>query len=126
MIYEKLAAKKMQEPIVAASSSSPSTLVASSGYRYINPLVSCSGPVLETLPFKSEIENYIAGVKANGKANRVSVQFREMDNGYSFVVNGKENYFPASLMKVHTMVLLLKKEMKQPGFLEQKVSLTTS
>ncbi len=44
-----------------------------------------------------------------------------MDNGYWFVVNGEEKYFPASLMKVHTMVLLLKKEMMHPGFLDQKV-----
>ncbi len=58
-IYERLVAKKNAALIAPASNPAPSTLVASAGYRYINPLVSCSGPVFETLPFKREIENYI-------------------------------------------------------------------
>lgn len=116
ILYEQVTPPTLQATYTTGTNANT---MASSGYRYINPTIPYTGPILETKPFKQDIEAYTAGVVAMGKASRMTVQFREMDNGYSFTVNGKELYFPASLMKVHTMVLLLYKEMKKPGFLQQ-------
>ncbi len=60
-------------------------------------------------------------MKAQGKASSVSVYFRSMPSGYAFGINPYEKYYPASLLKVPTMIAYLKAGMDDIGLLVKKV-----
>ena len=72
-------------------------------------------------PFRDEIEKYVNKVKAEGKATAVSVYFRGFNDEYSFGINDRENFHPASLMKVPEFIAFLKMAQDTPGLLERKV-----
>ena len=96
------------------------------GYEYINPLID-----FETLqPTNREkikdieraIESYITERKQDKDITHISVYYKDLTTGAWIGVNEKEDFIPASLNKVPLMMALYKKEMKNPGFLQQKLT----
>ncbi len=91
---------------------------------FTNPLLECefgenyiSKGALK--PFKIKAETYINGIIAEKKASTVSLYFRDLNNGPWFGINEDENFFPASLMKVPTMITILRMAEKNPNMLEK-------
>ena len=99
--------------------------VRSGGYRYINPLLECDNYVQSNLKNISGLEerlnNYIQQVKSEQKAVHVSVYFRDLNSGPWMGIEERENYSPASLLKVPILIAALKKAEVDPAFLTRKI-----
>ncbi len=61
--------------------------------------------------------------KKSGDATHVSVHFRDLENGPIFSIQEKEQFAPASLLKVPIMIALLKYAEVHPEILDQKLSI---
>jgi beta-lactamase class A len=94
--------------------------------NYINPLLACdvaddlvSNP--EIVPFKEKIEQYLNTKMDKRLAAKVSVYFRELNDGYWFSIGDSEKFIPASMRKVPLMIALLKQAERDAGLLERMV-----
>ena len=87
--------------------SASSKAMRQDGFFYTNPLLDCEPNFNYLPPFKKEVEAYINNQVQKTKAKRVSVYFRQLNNGYSFGINENWKYAPASLTKVSTMIQVL-------------------
>lgn len=98
------------------------------GYKYINPLLECDNyqpsQVNSVVNMETEVQGYIQQAQAQKKASFVSVYFRDLNFGPWMGINEKENFSPASLLKVPIMIAVLKKAEQQPGFLKTKLAYT--
>ncbi len=94
-------------------------------YIFINPLLSCEvagrKEVVELAPLKSQLLEFIDAKVRAGDVMRVSIYFDTRD-GRWLGVNTNEKYFPASLMKVPTMIALLKVAEEHPDILTKKIT----
>ncbi len=93
-------------------------------YEFINPLLGCEvaeqKEVSEFMPLKNKILNLIKEKTSQGDATAISVYFDRRD-GRWLSVNGREKYFPASLMKVPTMMAFFKLAETHPEILQKSV-----
>jgi len=93
------------------------------GYKFIRPLLDYeNSPELrdrETEVLKDEIERYIEDKIDKNEAIYVSVYFRDMLNGPWFGINEKDNFAPASLLKVPLMIAYLKCAEQNPEILNR-------
>jgi beta-lactamase class A len=101
--------------------------------RHINPLLACdiAEEVLRTPEmsnFKGKIENFISNRKDKHSSTKVSVYFRELNNGLWFSIGDAEQFTPASLRKVPLMIALLKQSEIYPekNLLNQSVKFELS
>ena len=95
------------------------------GFFYTNPLLDCEPSIAYLPPFKTSIQTFIdAQVKAK-KAKRVSVYFRQLNNGYSFGINEDWNYAPGGLVETSTMMQVLKLAVKHPAVLNEKITVNS-
>lgn len=95
------------------------------GYDFINPLLECE-PTRdsigkELLPFHHKVGHLIEEKKQKNQVTHVSVYFRDMNNGLSFDIHGREKFSPASLLKVPLMIAYLKWGEKNPDLLSRKI-----
>ena len=100
--------------------------VRDTGSRFTNPLLECE---LEGSTFQRELGAYAAQLHrvideelAAGRADHVSVYFRDLNNGPWTGVNEDEKFSPASLLKVPLMMAYLKQGERDPGLLEQQAT----
>lgn len=96
------------------------------GYKLINPLLECeiaedTVRSQELQPFKSKVKSLLAEAKKAGKANNISVSFRDLDTGATFNINAKEGYSPASLAKLPVLIAFLKMADKDSLLLQKKI-----
>lgn len=103
--------------------------IRASGYTYINPLLDCESlesadQNSELQQFEHEIQREITERLNQGKASRVSVYFRDLNNGPWFSLGGEQHFFPASLLKVPFMMAVLKVAEKDAGILETRIRFT--
>lgn len=93
--------------------------------EFINPLLACdiaNGRINKTLiPFKSILEKQINQSLKNGQATHVAVYFRDLNSGPWIGINEKEEYTPASLLKVPLMMAYFKKAEKEPSLLAEEL-----
>ena len=91
----------------------------------INPLLECEtlnkATNIEIKTFDQHIEQLVNQSKNEGKANKIAVYFRDLNNGPWFGINQDENFFPASLIKVPVMIAYFKKAEQEPQILEQEL-----
>ena len=95
--------------------------------NFINPLLACdvaddviSNP--DILPFKAKIEHFLNTGMDKRLAARVSVYYRELNDGYWFSIGDSEKFIPASMRKVPLMIALLKQGETDHGLLERRVT----
>jgi beta-lactamase class A len=97
--------------------------IREAGYEYINPLLECEGAeesFVELTPFKNKIQGYIETTTRNTRGiDLVSVYFRDLNNGPWFGINEKENFSPASLLKVPLMIAYFKQAEEDPEILKK-------
>lgn len=97
------------------------------GYRFINPLLECevAGDQVEfseLTPFKDKVAALVNKKLGDKTYSHVSVYFRDLNNGPWFGINEREPFAPASLLKVPTMMALLKEAEQKPGLLSEPVT----
>ncbi len=98
--------------------------VRSGGYKFINPLLECniSEDNTELIPFKNKLQDSINQKLAAGVATKVSIYFRDLNNGPWIGINQDENFAPASLLKVPLMMSYYKEADTNPSILEKKMT----
>lgn len=102
-----------------------SKYVSSSRFTFINPLLQCeeSEEVFSELrPFKEELVAKVEQLKAEGLAEEIAVYFRDLNNGPWIGIKERDNYQPASLLKVPMMMGVLKLAESDPSLLKKKVT----
>lgn len=77
-------------------------------------------PSNELGDYKRELEETIKNRLQNKNAEKISVYFRDLNNGPWIGVNEREKFIPASLLKVPLMMTYLKKAEKDPAIFKKK------
>lgn len=94
-------------------------------YGFVNPLLECESPDVrlsrELTPFKEKIELLISEKKRTGMIKTISVYFRDLNNGPWFGINEREEFVPASLLKIPLMIGYLKLSETNPGLMTSKL-----
>jgi HAD superfamily hydrolase (TIGR01509 family) len=95
------------------------------GGHFTNPLLDCEiagyRRSRELRPFREEIVRTVDGLVARGEAAKVSLYFRDLDNGPWFGIREEETFRPGSLLKVPTIMAALLQAERDPGFLARQV-----
>lgn len=95
------------------------------GYKLINPLYECDIDESFSGSNYGKLENRLVDMIdksiIGNDAKKISVYFRDLNNGPWFGINEKEKFAPASLLKVPIAIALYKKAEKDP-FLLKKTS----
>jgi beta-lactamase class A len=90
-----------------------------------NPLLDCEVAGYrrghELRPFKREIEALVDRLLVRHDAERISIYFRDLDNGPFFGIREEESFTGASLLKVPTIVAALLQAEDSPGLLARTV-----
>jgi beta-lactamase class A len=100
------------------------------GWHYINPLLECEQA--QTARENGKLENFADKVndfvikKQKDLGDTVSVYFRELNDGYHFDIGKDDFFYPASLLKVPTMISILKQAESNPRLLKTTVAFNDS
>lgn len=90
-----------------------------------NPLLDCEladGKLnQELVPFKIKLEQAIKEKLTQKQAAHIAVYFRDLNNGAWTGIGEKEEYSPASLLKIPVMLAYYKWSEDEPGILERKL-----
>ncbi|MFA5936190.1 MAG: serine hydrolase [Patescibacteria group bacterium] len=101
--------------------------IRQNGYAFINPLLECEiaeGRINTQLePFKESVENIIQSKIRNREITEAAVYFRDMNNGPWFGINEKDEFLPASLLKLPLALSLYKLAESRPEILQERVVL---
>jgi beta-lactamase class A len=95
-------------------------------WRFINPLLECDAAEnllsrAELLPFRHLLVDLVASRKSAGDIMFASIYFRELNDGLWLGINEKLGYIPASLLKLPTLIAVLKRAEHDPAFLARRV-----
>jgi beta-lactamase class A len=98
------------------------------GYQYTRPLMECELDTeakenRELTSFRNEIEKVATACEQEGLAGQVSVYFRDLNNGPWFSIDPEDEFIPASLLKVPTMISVFRLAEKDPTFLKGTVTI---
>ncbi|MFA5828556.1 MAG: serine hydrolase [Candidatus Shapirobacteria bacterium] len=97
-------------------------------YQYTNPLLECDSVNLSNATnlnhLRDQIKNAISTETKTGNISYASVYFRDLNNGPWFGINEKDDFSPASLIKVPLMIAYYKQAETDPTILEQKITNT--
>ncbi len=88
--------------------------------RLTNPLLGIM-KFKELRPFKSQIEETIEREKASGNIREAAVYFRSLGDGITIGINEKEEFCPASILKVPVMLCYYKMAEQNPDILNKKI-----
>lgn len=90
--------------------------------KYINPTLACYGPHIKELrSFRYELEQYILKAQKKSPDLHVSYYFRDLANGIWIGINEKEEFSPASLLKLPVMIAVLKEAEANPDFFNKSL-----
>lgn len=94
-------------------------------YQFVRPLLAYRTPEATDLgeytALKSAFQARVDSALRSG-ASRVSVYFRDLDAGRWIGINQEETYYPASLLKVPTMIAYYKEAEENPSLLKDTVA----
>lgn len=96
-------------------------------FKFISPLLECDlGQTYigqtKAKPSRLKLERLISEAKSRGDATFVSIYYRDLNNGPWLGINEREEFTPASLLKVPFMLYHLKKGENDPSYLLQSVA----
>ena len=96
----------------------------STQYQFIKPLLALDRPdglaLTEHQSLYTSVSNYIQNQKAQGSLQSASVYFIDYGGSGSFNINEKEQYSPASMLKVVIMLAFFKQSESVPGLFDQQ------
>lgn len=91
-----------------------------------NPLLECEirgyRAGRELRPFRRDLEALTRGLRDAGRVGRISVYFRDLDNGPWFGIREDVPFAPASLLKVPLIIACLKQAETEPDLLARRVT----
>jgi beta-lactamase class A len=96
-------------------------------WRFINPLLECDeaeGLIdrPELVSFKRELVALVGDRRASDEIMFASIYFRELNDGRWIGVNERTGYVPASLLKLPTLIAVLRRAEGDPGLLAQRLT----
>lgn len=97
-----------------------------SNYPLIKPLLACNidaqtpTPALDTL--QSLLQRAVDAAVKKGDITKAGIYVRDLDNGSWTSVNGDDQYTPASLMKIVTLMGYLNEAENDPSILQEKLT----
>lgn len=95
--------------------------------KYINPTLSCYGPHIKELrSFRYLIDKYLNKLHQTNPELSVSYYFRDLANGIWIGINEKDEFSPASLLKLPVMIALLKETERNPDFFNKSIEFKTA
>ena len=98
----------------------------STKYAFINPLLFVETPEssseAEYKALKEKIETYIETAQENEVASDVSVYFRNLNVSQWVGINREETFSPASMLKVVTLISVLRAAESDPSLLTGAIS----
>jgi beta-lactamase class A len=93
------------------------------GYKYAMPLMfvdnNCQSEKLSNL--KNELNNLFNKYRELGVLSSASLYLKDYNSNDWIAINESETYSPGSLLKVPSLITLLKMNEKNPGFLNKKI-----
>jgi beta-lactamase class A len=94
------------------------------GFRFTSPLLDVELPEgirinQEPISFKYSIKKFVQKQIDSGKAQRISVYYRDLEDGPWFGINENQEFDPASMMKVPVMIAWLKRAEKDAQVLKR-------
>ncbi|MDD3262425.1 MAG: class A beta-lactamase-related serine hydrolase [Candidatus Absconditabacteria bacterium] len=96
-----------------------------SGFLYTNPVldydVSSSIMDNKNVNLEQDLQEYLEVKKGKNKTTHISVYFRNLNNGNRFGINEKEEFSPASLMKLPLLISYYKLFEENPDILKEKL-----
>ena len=100
--------------------------VKSKNFRFTSPLLDVELPEgmsisSEVITFKYKIEEFAKKQMQKGHVQRLSVYYRDLQDGPWFGINQDDEYNPASMMKVPVMIAWLKRAEKDPNVLKHAI-----
>ncbi len=115
--------------ILDSSTSKNQSELRKGKYKMTNPLLDCITPQKSSLRsminIESKIKKEALSVLDSHLAVKVSVYYRELNNGHWVGLEENEKYSPASLLKVPILIAAFKQEEKTPGFLKRVIKVDT-
>jgi beta-lactamase class A len=96
-------------------------------YQYVRPLIlvdNASSTFPELNPLKDTLSSYISQAEKSGKAEDISVYYRDMITGEWTGVNENDSYSPSSMLKVGVLMAYLKIAETDPDILDQEITYT--
>lgn len=101
-----------------------------SGYEYIAPLLFVAIGEEQSFPryrpLKDALQNFVERVQEEGRAESVSIYFRDLNTSQWVAANIDERYTPASMLKVATLMAVLSAAEEDPALLNRRVRVGTS
>ncbi len=102
-----------------------STKQITSWFLYTNPVLdyNISSSIMENknINLEQELQEYLEIKKWKNKTTHISVYFRNLNNGNRFGINEKEEFSPASLMKLPLLIAYYKLSENYPNVLNEKL-----
>lgn len=97
----------------------------SSYYNYLNPRLACQDkPVISKVAYLSlqnAIGTYLNEESSSGNIKDASVYFRDLENGPVFGINSTKLFISSSLIKLPTIMTVLRVADQNPEFLKSKI-----
>jgi beta-lactamase class A len=95
---------------------------ANNQYKLTNPILDYENSASGNVPAISikSINEKVDSLKKENNLDHVSLYYRDLNNGQWIGVNEKEEFSPASLLKVPTMIAFLKQIQSNPEWLQKK------
>jgi beta-lactamase class A len=95
-------------------------------YKFVRPLMAVDYPAelknfFEFLPLQGQLKKLGDQVVADGTVKRISIYFRDLDDGRWTGVNENDKYAPASLFKVPVMIAYFKEAESDPTILKKEL-----
>lgn len=100
-------------------------------YKFINPLLECDSSInfsqnVSLSPLKNSLEKTISQLQNNHQLSYASIYFRDLNNGPWLGINEKENFSPASLIKIPLAITYFKAAQNNPELLQESIEATIS
>jgi len=98
-------------------------------YSLTNPILDCeleNGQNDNSIIYTDKINNEIDKLKSQYGVKHVSLYFRDLNNGLWLGINEKEDFSPASLLKVPVLIAFLHQAETDPLLLEKKITILPS
>jgi beta-lactamase class A len=99
-------------------------------YKFINPLLECESTEFSKTaalePLRKKLDIAIEEQKKLGNINYASIYVRDLNDGPWLGINEKDNFSPASLVKVPLMMAYFKAAEKKPELLNETITTESS
>jgi len=96
------------------------------GHNFINPRFECGFKNIidkrEYSELKSQLRTYIEQKENEGTVSDVSIWFRDLEAGPTFGIDEREDFVPASLLKLPLVITFLEMAEDTPALLQQRIT----